>query len=148
MDGGEIQRGRGAVRQQRPDQPCVDLADEGEIGVAAFQRKGARLQPILQRQVERGAELRELRRVDVQVDQAGQQDLVAGQLGQAAGVTEGGDVWIVRRHAGLHCHDVADGIDDDEGVRQDFDRIGRVDRPAEHCLLPVRNACCGCHTSL
>ena len=68
VDRREVERRRGAVGEESLDQRGVDALGEGHIRVTALQRKSVRVQPIFQRKIERGAELRKLRGVNVQVD--------------------------------------------------------------------------------
>jgi hypothetical protein len=75
VNGGEVQRRRGAVGQQGVDQPGIDPAGKVRVGVARLQGKGVLLQPLVERQMQGLAGLRPLRGVDVEIDKARQQDL-------------------------------------------------------------------------
>ncbi len=72
----EVHRRGRAVAQQSADQCGVDGVCIVEIRTARFERKGALPEPVFQRQVQRIAELWPLRRVHMQIDEAGQKVFV------------------------------------------------------------------------
>ena len=132
VQGGEIDRRGGAPGQQVADQGGVGAVREIEVGVARLERKGVALQPVLQRQVERLAELATLRRMHVQIDQAGQQ--IAVETQQRAGAIGGGAGVVVSRLAGqAHGGDDTVPADIDQRVAKPARRAGRrrVERVAE-----------------
>ena len=73
MGGREIDRCRRAVGEERGHEGAVNPVGEGEVGIFRFERKGAGLKPVIEGQVQGLAELRPLRRVDMEVDQTGQE---------------------------------------------------------------------------
>ena len=76
----EVDGRRRAVAQQRRHEIGPHRRGERRVGVAGLQRERVVEQPLLQRQVEARAQLRPLRGVDVQVDQARQQHLGRAEL--------------------------------------------------------------------
>ena len=84
MGGREIDRRRGAVGEERGHERAVNPVREGEVGISGFERESAGLKPVIERQVQGLAELRPLRRVDVEVDQTGEEILVRAQFKKAA----------------------------------------------------------------
>ncbi len=137
MNGAEHQRGRGARGKQIVDERRVDAASEVEIGVARFQREGEIGEPVFERAIERSAQLRILRRMDVQVDEPGQHDLVRGQPHEASRPFGFPDGVAMRGIARFDARgDRARLVDLDERVVEDLDRAchGRVTEPAEQGL--------------
>ena len=87
MYGGKVDGGGGAVRQQCIDQRCVDALGVRALGIPRFQGKGALQQPLIEGEVQRLAELRPLRSVDVQVDQPRQHVQPVPELVESAEAT-------------------------------------------------------------
>jgi len=77
VDGGEIERRRRPIGEEIADQRGIGGFREIEIGVARLQRERVFVEPDFERLVESAAGLRILRRMDVQVDEARQQELAA-----------------------------------------------------------------------
>ena len=137
VDGGEIDRCRGAVGEQALDKFRIDGRRKGLVAVVGFQRKRVLLQPGFQRHIERPAELRPLRRMEVQVDKSGEQQPPGFKCHQravsfcpfkssiVAGETES-------QHIGNH----AVGVDGDQRVFGAIDRAGnrRVNECCPECF--------------
>ena len=81
MDGGKIHRGCCAIGQQPAHQRAIDAVSKIEIRIPGFQWKGMGLQPDFQRHIQCLTQLRELRRMDMQIDKARQQHALAAQIG-------------------------------------------------------------------
>ena len=79
VEGREVDGRRRAAREQGPHQGRVDGTGEVDVRVTALERKRRLLQPVLERQVQRAAELRPLRGVHVQVDQTRQEEAGAAR---------------------------------------------------------------------
>ncbi|OIQ68908.1 hypothetical protein GALL_494940 [mine drainage metagenome] len=130
MNGRKIQRRGGAIGNQVVDQQAIAFSGKGHISVASFQRKGIFLQPDLERDVERAAELRVLRRVNMQVDESRQQigafrqghKLAGGLLPVLLLIV----VVVVRAKDGKNCAVMADG---NQGILKniDFAALGRME---------------------
>src|SRR6516164_994824 len=73
MNGRKIKRRCCAIGNEVIDQQAIALPRKGGIGIARFKRKSVFLQPYLERNVECAAELRVLRRMDMQIDEPRQQ---------------------------------------------------------------------------
>ncbi len=135
VHGAEVRRRGRAVREQGLHEGVVAAAREAEIGVAGLEREGAGAQPRVERQVERLAQLRPLRRVDVQIDEAGQQQLGRRELEEmAAAASFLPQPHVVAVARGPHGRDVARRIHGDEGVLDDLEgaaRRGVRERPPD-----------------
>ena len=123
VDRGEEQRRRRSQREEIADERRVCALRKREVRVASLERKSVRLQPHLQRHVQSAAELRVLRRMDVKVDEAGEQEISRWQSDQASlrlRITKcRGVAWIVGLENG---GDPSCTIDADQGVLENFDR--------------------------
>src|ERR1700722_627684 len=113
----KIQRGGGAIRQQPIDQRLIHGLRISGIRVARLEREGVGLQPLLERQVERLAELRALGRMYVEVDETGQEILVGTERNQ---IVPGGETARLRlrlgRFAPVNRFDTPVAADNDERV--------------------------------
>lgn len=76
----KIERRSGADGKQVVHQRGAAPGGEVEVGISDFKREGVFGQPDLERLIEREAQLEILRRMDVQIDHAGQ---IIGAGGQA-----------------------------------------------------------------
>ena len=129
MYGGKVDGGGRAVCQQRVDQRRIDALGVGALGILRFQGEGTLQQPLIEGQVQRLAELRPLRSVDVQVDQSGQQVPPVSELVESTAATALGHRRRVARFAGaMHGVDGSRRIDRDDGIVHDLDLApaGRV----------------------
>ncbi len=113
----EVHRRSRAIGQQAGHQRLVDPLGVGGIGIPRLQRKRELLQPFLERQVQRLAQLWPLRRMHVQIDHSRQHILLRSECdqcphrGQARRLRDD-----QRRVVWMYCRDGAMGRDDDEGI--------------------------------
>ena len=138
MNGREIQRRGGAIGDQVVDQQAIAFSGKGHIGVTGFKRKGIFLQPDLERDVERAAELRILRRVNMQIDETRQQIRAFRQPHKLAcdllPVLLLGVIVVVRAKDGKDCAVFADG-NQRIPKKIDFAALGRM-KARCHEVLP------------
>ena len=105
------------------DERAIDAPREGEIAVARLERKRVRREPVGERQMQRGAELRILRCVNVQIDEARQNvtpraDLLEPACGSRLVMASRPFGIVARRHV----HDRARRIDLDERILEHLHR--------------------------
>src|SRR5699024_1360422 len=91
VDGREHQCRRRPGGKQVLNECGVDSLGVLHVGKPRFQRKRVVLQPLLQRKIQRGTELRVLRCVEVQVHKAGQYPAGGGRTDQRAAVLRLGE---------------------------------------------------------
>ena len=125
MDGREVKRRRRAMGEQVFDEGRVGGSREGEVGVTGFERESVFVEPNFQGFVERGAELRILRRMDVAIDEAGKQ-IGAGRPFDEAAVAARGVERIVVAGIGRAQRRGYDplGVDGHGEAGQDLDTVG------------------------
>ena len=123
MHRAEHERGRRPVGEEVVDERAIDAPREGEIAVARLERKRVRREPVGERQMQRGAELRILRCVNVQIDEARQNvtpraDLLEPACGSRLVMASRPFGIVARRHV----HDRARRIDLDERILEHLHR--------------------------
>src|SRR6056297_1763429 len=114
MDRGEVDRCRRSVREQAPYKCVIDPRRVGEVGIAGFEGEGMAKEPVFERYVEGGPQLRKLGGVDVQIDEAGKKNAPAAEVGRSL------------RNGSLQRGDREDGA----GLVHIDERIGDVLDPA------------------
>ena len=129
VDGGEVDRGRGAVAEQRGHHVRPHRARERLVRVAGLERERVLEQPPLERQVQPRAQLRPLRGMDVQVDQPRDQHAARWGRDRAAADRRQRAAGLAARR--LDRGDQAPVIDGDDGVLDDLQAIrgGRLHQP-------------------